>query len=199
MPGIKEESVHGKYTPVYQEAFPLLQTRYNVLHTNVCFGFAQQLLAREGGREEVVLPAILLHDVGWIKLTREQQEKAFGPDSRDAALNRIHELEGARMAGEILDRLGYDRAQRDLIVEIIEGHDSRAKALSHEDALVKDADKLWRFAPDGFRLILEWFPRDALEFADWLEPKIRQWFHTATAQEIARQELARRRREWTPA
>ena len=35
------------------------------------------------------------------------------------------------------------------VVAIVDGHDSRLHALSRNDELVKDADKLWRYSVTG--------------------------------------------------
>ena len=90
-----------------------------------------------------MLPAILLHDCGYFLVPEEDHLKglAGAPIGWEADVTRRHEIEGARLAGEILGRVGYDRRRTELVQEIVDGHDSRAEALSLEDALVKDADK----------------------------------------------------------
>ena len=42
-------------------------------------------------------------------------------------------------------------------MRIIDGHDSRREALSLDDALVRDADKLFRLTPHGVDTVMEWF------------------------------------------
>ncbi|MFN8457106.1 MAG: HD domain-containing protein [Anaerolineae bacterium] len=91
----------------------------------------------------------MLHDIGWKMVPEEKQRNAFGPQATDKAANRLHEVEGVRIAGEILAGLEYDSAKTEEILTIIDGHDSRLEALSLNDNLVKDADKLWRFTPTG--------------------------------------------------
>ena len=54
-------------------------------------------------------PAVILHDVGWSKLTPEQIKIAFGVRAGGEEadrLNRIHEVEGAVIAGQIVTRPG---------------------------------------------------------------------------------------------
>jgi len=184
------------YQEIWERALPYLQTRRNELHTRVCRCFAERLLAREGGREEVVLPAIVLHDIGWCRLCKEDQAKAFGPDKVDEELRHRHEVFGAELARGILSELAWPPEIVEEVALIIEGHDSRPAPLSHEDALVKDADKLWRFTEDSALLILQWFPRRPLPYLDWLEARIGEWFFTASAREIAREELKALREKW---
>ena len=68
-----------------------------------------------------------------------------------------HEKEGARIAAEVLATVGHDAARTERILEIIDGHDSRRHALSLDDALMKDADKLWRLTPHGVDTVMDWF------------------------------------------
>lgn len=51
----------------------------------------------------------------------------------------------------------------DRAVAIIDGHDSRREALSLEDAVVKDADKLWRVTPHGLGTVQGCFDLDHAE------------------------------------
>jgi HD superfamily phosphodiesterase len=138
------------YKKIQELARPYLDTRKNDIHTEISTRHAYQLLELEGGTEEVVIPAILLHDVGWKKVPEDIQLKAFGPKVSMPEWNRVHEVEGARIAEEILKKVGYDQEKIKEIVRIIEGHDSRKKPFSLNDKIVKDADKLWRYSNDAF-------------------------------------------------
>ena len=53
-------------------------------------------------------PAIILHDVGWSRLSDDEQLQAFGPPPRRLDLNIYHEQQGAEIATEILRSIGYD-------------------------------------------------------------------------------------------
>ena len=69
--------------PIYQEIFecakPFLRTRKNLTHTKIALGYAIKLLKKEKGDKEVVIPAILLHDVGWKALPRTSAAHGFWP------------------------------------------------------------------------------------------------------------------------
>lgn len=112
------------YQGIYELAKPYLQTRYNDVHTEICYSFARRLLENEPGDQEIVLPAVICHDLGWIKLPEDLQKKAFGPKF-DPDLRRIHEVEGVKLARLVLDQVGYDPNKIEEIVVIIDGHDSR--------------------------------------------------------------------------
>ncbi len=102
-----------------------------------------------------MIPAMILHDVGWKMVPEDLHLKAYGPHAIYPDVNRIHEVEGAKIAAEILREAGYDDGQAAEIVEIIEGHDSRKEPLSVNDRIVKDADKLYRYSHEAFYINLE--------------------------------------------
>ena len=132
---------------IYTLAEPYWQTRSNEVHVPGAYALAQRLLeAHPEADADIVLPAVLLHDCGYLLVPEEDHLKglAGAPVGWEPDITRRHEIEGARIAGEILDQVGYDPVRIALIQEIIDGHDSRTSAVSLEDAIVKDADKLWR-------------------------------------------------------
>ncbi len=176
------------YNEIYKLAQPYLATRDNEIHTKIAYRFACALLQAEGGDEEVVLPAVILHDVGWKAVPEELQLKAFGPGSNNMEINRVHEVEGAAIAARILEQAGYDAARANEIVEIIIGHDSRKHPLSLNDALVKDSDKLWRFSEEALRIDPPRFRLAPQVHTEWLQHQIDKWFFTETAKQIARAE-----------
>lgn len=180
--------MEGTYSEIFNLATPYLNTRQNVIHTKIAYGYAVKLLQAEGGDEAVVLPAVILHDVGWKAVPEELQLSAFGPEGRDLELKRTHEVEGAIIGRRILEQVGYDAALTEEIVEIISGHDTRKNALSLNDALVKDADKLWRFSAAALEVDPPRFGIEPAVHVAWLKRQIEGWFFTYTAKEIARKE-----------
>jgi len=177
------------YLNIYHAAQPYLDTRQNDLHTRISYSFALKLLEVEGGDERVILPAILLHDVGWKMIPEHLHLLAFGPGKYDAELNRIHELEGAKKAREILHSIDYEPEMIDEIVLIISGHDSRTEALSLNDAIVKDADKLWRYSKEALEVDTKRFNVDRKSHSEWLALQIEGWFFTETAAKLATEHL----------
>jgi hypothetical protein len=187
-----ETIMYGKYENIYKLARPYLATRDNEIHTQIAYRFACRLLQAEGGDEAIVLPAVILHDVGWKAVPEELQLKAFGPGFNDLELNRVHEVEGAAIAGRILEQAQYDPHMRKEIVEIIIGHDSRTHPLSLNDSLVKDSDKLWRFSEEALEVDPPRFDIAPEVHVEWLKHQIDKWFFTETAKQIARLEQTMR-------
>lgn len=174
-------------------AKPYLKARDNEVHSRAAIEFALRLLETEKADKYVVLPAIILHDVGYSAVPEELMLRAYGP-RREKIVTRIHEQEGARIAAAILNDIAYDASKSAEILEIIDGHDTRPVALSINDQVVKDADKLTRYAKD----LRSWPPSFCLtaqEAAARLEQFVENWFFLATSKEMAREELRQRRIE----
>jgi len=157
--------------------------------------FAHALLRSEGGDEDIVIPAMILHDIGWKRVPEHLQLNAFGPKADAPEINRIHEREGASIAAAILEELGYETEKIREIAAIVEGHDSRKSAISHNDKIVKDSDKLWRYSRVGFEIDIRRFEQTAEEGIERLRASLEEWFFTDSAKEIARKELDERVRE----
>jgi HD superfamily phosphodiesterase len=180
---------------IWELARPYLNTRKNDIHTEISVQMAYKLMQREGGDEDIVIPAIILHDVGWSKIPENLQLKAFGPKAVNPELNRVHEIEGRRIAGEILETVNYGATETKQIIEIIEGHDSRREALFLNDMIVKDADKLWRYTKSGVDIDVERFGETFDEGLERLRININKWFYTHTAREFAEEEVRKRAAE----
>jgi HD superfamily phosphodiesterase len=184
------------YDKIYEKAKLYLDTRQNDIHVSIVYAFAHQLLSYyPEADEDIVLPSILLHDVGWRMVPEEKQLDAFGPIVKDSETQLLHETEGARIAEEILHSLNYSEEKTREILTIIDGHDSRQEALSLNDALVKDADKLWRYAPTGVNIDHIRFGIERNSYLDYLGTMIDKWFLTSEAREMARDELGKARLE----
>jgi HD superfamily phosphodiesterase len=184
--------------PIYQEIFekakPFLRTRKNLLHTQIALRYALKLLSREKGEEDVVIPAVLLHDVGWKTIPEKLHLTAFGPNPSNPKLARVHEVEGAKIAWEILEKLHYPPKKAKEICQIIRGHDSRKRPISRNDRIVKDADKLWRYSRSGMAIDLGRFQIPRRDYLVFLEAIIDHWFLTPTGKEMARKEILLRKK-----
>ena len=183
------------FDEIWRRAKPYLNTRQNDIHTEISIRFAEMLLEKEGGDENVVMPAIILHDVGWIKVPEEEQHMGFGPKIQSPVVVKKHELEGVQIAKGILEAADYDKEKIAEILEIIENHDSRKQTNSLNESIVKDADKLWRFSREGFTIDCDRFNLKPLERVKKKDLDIDSIFFTASAKQIARKEIKKRLKE----
>lgn len=184
--------IHQK---IFEKAKPFLRTRKNLIHTRIALQYALKLLKHEKGEEEIAIPAIILHDVGWKMIPEKLHLTAFGPNPSNPKLARVHEWEGAKIAQMILNDLRYPPQKVKEICRIIKGHDSRKGGLSPSDRIVKDADKLTRYSKKGMAIDLGWFHIPRQEYLAFLEAIIDHWFLTPTGKEIARKEILLRKKE----
>jgi HD superfamily phosphodiesterase len=184
--------IHQK---IFEKAKPFLRTRKNLIHTRIALQYALKLLKSEQGDEDVVIPAVLLHDVGWKMIPAKLHLTAFGPNPSNPKLTRIHEVEGAKIAGAILKDLQYPFQKIKEICRIIRGHDTRKRPISRNDRIVKDADKLWRYSRKGMAVDLDRFQIPRREYLIFLEAITNHWFLTPTGREVARREMSFRKKE----
>jgi HD superfamily phosphodiesterase len=190
------EKIETRFQRIFELAIPFLQTRLNLPHTFVVYQYAKLLLEAEGGSREVVLPACILHDVGWSTIPEDHQIKAFGPNIQDFEARRKHEVEGVSIARQILAQAGWNDSLVKKIVEIIDGHDTTPEARCLEDAITKDSDKLFRISAYGYRVDCERFGLDTTEYWPNLLKRMETWFLTNTGKELAAHESAEREREY---
>jgi HD superfamily phosphohydrolase YqeK len=185
-----EESLERKHEEIFEKAASYLDTRENEVHTRIAYELARRLLAfYPDADEDIVLPAIILHDVGWKMVPEDKQLEAFGPYMKDMESRRLHEVEGVRITKEILKSLNFDPVKIREILNIIDGHDSRTEAISLNDKLVKDADKLWRFSPVGMDINIKMFCMDKSKLSDRLLLMIDEWFFLPKSKDLAREAL----------
>lgn len=172
---------------IWRRAAPYLRVRDNDAHTLYAYGLARALCeAVPEADPGVVLPAILLHDTGWSQVPEELVLQAISPTGGRPDLVRWHEREGVRIAELIFGELGYAPERVAEIVDIIADHDSMKEAKSANDALVKDADKLWRLSPHGVDTVMDWFGLDrdaANRLCSW---RVHEHLHTDAARLMAR-------------
>ena len=183
------------YSDIYNRAKHLLRTRQNTLHTRISYHFALTLLEAEGGNPQLVLPAIILHDIGYSQLPEGEIKESFGPKITKPELQRLHEVEGVRLAGEILRDMDYPPNMIQSIQSYIDGHDTRETVFDINDIIVRDADKLWRYSYEGFLLNFQWFDLTPQAYMDRLKSKIPTWFFSKTAKISAAKKAEKREKD----
>ncbi len=191
------EGLAPVFVRIYEAARPMLATRGNDVHVQISLQFAMELMEREGGDPRVVIPAVILHDVGWSEVPEKQQRRAYGPGSTDGKLNRLHEQAGVRLAREILRDQRYHPVLTAEICRIIAGHDSIPTAETVGEAVVKDVDKLWRVSKEGLPVTMAILPDLTVQqIHDFVAVRVPRWFLTVTGHDAALRELAARREEY---
>jgi hypothetical protein len=186
----------SRYDAVWRASEPYMRARKNDVHIPLSFAFALKLLAAyPEADKDIVLLALLLHDVGWWSIDmRDIIEKGFGPNMMQSDVRFLHEKEGVRLSRQVLLQTGWPQSVIDAVGEIIDGHDTRPHARSLNDRLVRDADKLWRFTVTGVAVACDWFKMTPHAYAERLEQQVAA-LETEAARGMAARELARTRGE----
>lgn len=160
--------------PIWAAVIAETRVRSNDVHLPISLAFAERLLdAHPEANAELVRVTILLHDTGWGRVDETRIiSEGFAGDWRKADIRFQHEEQGCLIAREVLPGLGYDSEFVEAVCAIIDGHDTRAEAHSLEDALVRDADRLWRFDQAGIALASGWFGLDPATYSERLRSEI---------------------------
>ena len=192
------------FNQIWKLALPYQDKRDDTGHAATSLKYAQQLVEIENGDEDVVIPAIILHDIGYSQLTKERRMLIFDKDASKEVRREVqieHQNEGAKLAGEILRKVNYPEELIKEIQEIISQHDTREGFISKNEGLVRDADKLWRTSPEGYtaaesRRKASGKPRDG-EMWKKIEEGIhkKDYFYSEKARQMADADYKRRLQE----
>ena len=141
------------FNKIWELAQPYQDRRDDAGHAETSLKYACKLVTLENGDEDVVIPAIILHDVGWSQLPEERRMMVFDPrtkeeDRRDVVYE--HQIESIKLAIKILRKVNYPPELTDEILDIISQHDTRKGFISKNEGIVRDSDKLWRTSKEGF-------------------------------------------------
>lgn len=190
-----------EFQKIWEAALPFQDKRDDVGHAEIVTKFAIKLCESEQANCDVVIPAAILHDIGWSQLSEKEKflifnEKASRSDLLNARFR--HQEEGIKLAREILNKVNYPSDLSEKIIEIVSQHDTRKDFLSKEDGIMRDADKLWRFCRVGFDADIR---RRKIAFDDYynrMERKIEEedFFFSELAKSLAREELFKRKQEF---
>lgn len=160
--------------PIWKAVVTETRTRGNDIHLPISLAYAERLCAAYPDADAaIVRVAILLHDVGWARVDESRIiSEGFSGDWKKAQIRFEHEKQGCIIAREVLPPLGYSPEFVEAVCAIIDGHDTRHEAHSLEDALMRDADRLWRFTTAGIALASGWFGMDPATYTDRLYEQI---------------------------
>ena|SRR5699024_555604 len=180
---------------LWQTVIPETRARGNDFHLPVSVAYAHRLCdAYPQADRELVLVATLLHDTGWAHVDEDRIiSEGFRGDWRQADIRYEHEVQGCQVARRVLPDLGYSDAFIEQVCAIIDGHDTRQQAHSLEDALMRDADRSWRFDRVGIALASGWFGQTPDYYTDRLEYEIIPELITEAAIAMAHADLKRSR------
>ncbi|MGB6064120.1 MAG: HD domain-containing protein [Desulfomonilaceae bacterium] len=161
----------------------------DVEHTSTVLTYGKTLVANEGGNPLVVIPTLILHDVGWSQVDFSDFISAPPEAKPDVESVRLHMRRGAQIANDVLNDLGWQPELIRRITRIIAVHDvpEEIRAMDDLDAtLVFEADWLDKYEPSRLRRYFEGV-HDATalkELQELLDMHKSQLFRTTTAKQL---------------
>ena len=163
-------------------------------HTLRAVEYGKILAEEEGGDPEIILTALVLHDIGWSQVDFDDFLKSPISEKQDTQSVRDHMIRGANLAEGILNDLNYPPNKKELVLRIIAHHDQPEAIRSMpeiEASLVFEADRLDRFREESLERYRKMFGPDyqkkGLEF---LLQGAEIWFQTSTGKRMVRELLA---------
>jgi HD superfamily phosphodiesterase len=166
-------------------------------HTRAVVANGKILLAKEGGNPRVVIPTLILHDIGWGRVDFSDFIAAPAEAKRDVESVHLHMQYGAQLASDILNHLGWDEESIRKITSIIAVHDIPEKVLALDDldaTLVFEADWLDKYVPERQNRYFGVVPDRAelKEIKEYLKGNRSRWFRTKTSGELLNRIISRR-------
>ena len=185
---------------IWELALPYQDKRDDIGHAEVTLSYAKKLITSDNGDEDIIIPSIILHDIGWSQLSEKDRFIIFDHDAtkdQKLAVRIMHQDESVRLGRKILMDVKYPSEKMPEILEIVSQHDTRNGFISKNEGLTRDADKLWRFSKIGFekdRIRNSYSFQKLYEFCN-SKIDLKNYFYSETARKIARAELEQRKLE----
>ncbi len=182
-----------EFKKIYRLALPYLEKgkmKDFVIHTKGVIRAMELLLRREKGDADILIPAAILHDVGFSKVPIRLQKS----DKKDEKIKafKLHLEYAPPIIESILMQLNYNKDRIKKIIDIVIVHKFKDVDKLNEQLLI-DADTL----SDSFK---EQFYSDAKEYnrtpREHYDYRRNNEFYTQAAKEIFAKELKQRKEEF---
>jgi len=176
--------------PYYEKGRPM-----DIDHINWMMGDAILVCEKEGIDDSLLLPLVILHDVGY-----GVGEHVYF----DRNLKGKHMEEGAKIMRTLLEKVGYSKAKIKRIQDYISVHDNwiyGEHEIYRDDLILgtfNDLDYTWMATPKGFPAlmkILDYNKEEMIEFLDTNEKLENRPFVTKTVKGFYESYMKDRRAE----
>jgi len=131
-----------KYQNIWKLAVKYLEKGINkdfVNHTEGVVKAMELILKKEKGNPDILIPAAMLHDVGWAKVSKKYQCTSNKADRLQGMKNHIEFA--PEIIKEILKSLNYNNFQINEIINIVKSHKFKNPRNLNKRLLI-DADQL---------------------------------------------------------
>jgi len=156
-----------KYKPIWEECLPLLE-KGRPGDTKHAVEVVKIILNSKSIKKkflDVLIPTAMMHDIGHCMILPEHFEYVTG-GKKIMNGKLVHMLVGAKVAHDLLEKVGYDKEKSKEITEIISMHDAdQLKGLNLEEIyttetrkIFHDVDSLDRFTQERIDSISHLYP-----------------------------------------
>ncbi|MFC1653430.1 HD domain-containing protein [Patescibacteria group bacterium] len=200
------EHIPEEYKDFFQKILPKLSKRTTDVHTAICLGFLDELSQGEEINKKVLAISLILHDVGWDKLSDVEITSSLGVQgvlelSDEASKPKTkHAVEGEKISKEILNEYPLPDHEKELILKSVRLHDipweiKQNGETPKEVQLLADLDHLWSYTHQNFWQDTVRKGVEPQTYLENLEKDIDGYFITLKGKDKARQLLGQRRKE----
>lgn len=183
-----------KYRQIWELALPYLEKGVNknfIIHTEGVVKAMQLILKEEAGDPDMLIPAAMLHDVGWAQVEKKYQRTKNKADKLHGM--HLHIELAPEIIKEILRSVNYKTSQINEVIGIVQAHKfSKPRTLNKK--ILIDADQL----SDAFK---EQFYSDVTAYNSTPEKNYEfrmnnNHFYTKTAKDIFLKQMRQRKHEF---
>ncbi len=151
---------------------------WSIPHLNAAVHYMKELIKTEGGNEKILLPAIILHDIGYAGML--ESEYTF---EEIKGVKSDHMEAGAKMAGAILADVGnISEKEASEICRLIGIHDNLEEIKGRNAQLVFEADSLAQVDRDMVKPNFD--RKNYLRFIEDFKKKRVPMFRTKTGKDL---------------
>ena len=163
-------------------------------HTLLVTNFMEKIVKAENLDASILIPAAILHDIGWSQVPKDMQ---INFRTKEARLS--HMKEGAKLARVLLNKANYDAKKIDKICALVSVHDNPSRAIrialtTANQKTLRDADVLYRSTKEAFWVDVKRFKEDSLKRLNKVKKDL-AGLYTETAKKLAKTLIEEREKE----
>jgi molybdopterin synthase catalytic subunit len=160
------------------------------MHSKMVTRAMKEIIDGEGGDEDVLIPAAMLHDIGWLNVPEKYQFAKTDEDKKTA--ERLHLEKAPKLIKEILGELDYNSKLIEKIIRVVINHKSKKPNGDREIECIVDADNLSDTYQESFYSDVISYNSTPLKTLNF---RSKNKFFTKTAEGIFKMHLEARQKE----
>jgi len=177
---------------IWEKVEPLLlsgKQKDYLLHSRIVERAMKEIISGEGGQSDILIPAAILHDVGWSEVLPDLQLAEDEANKHRALVEHIEKA--PPIIRKILSELGYDKDIIQKIIDLVIAHKFTDPKEKDKQMLI-DADTLSDTYKESFYSDVKSY--NSTSRKNW-EFRSKNTFYTKTAREIFEKQLNERLKE----